>query len=555
MGGAATSFDCALAQITPDATLGAERSVVTPTNIYGLPSDRIDGGAQRGANLFHSFREFNVDSGRGAYFANPAGIENIISRVTGSNASNIFGKLGVLGNANLFLINPNGIIFGPNASLDVGGSFVASTASSLKFADGTEFSATAPQTIPLLTIRMPIGLQFGGNPGSILNQSQATDGNGNPVGLQVQPGRTLALVGGDVALLGGSLTAQGYMTAVGGRIELGSVAGPSSVGLTHIDKGWSLGYEGVSTFGDIQISGAGVVASGVGGGDIQVRASQVALTNGSHIEDNNNPPSTVANAQGSETGGTVNVTAADSVQVIGGSRIFARPFSDGAGGNLNIATGKLLVSGESYISTSNFHGQGRAGNLSVNAPDSVQVMGPPPADQKSSLSTDTYTSGAGGNLTITTGKLLLSDEGNLTANVYDRGQGGNLSVNASSVELIGSSLRAQTYGDGAGGNLTIATGKLLVSGGSDISTTTYDQRGRAGNLSVNASDSVQVMGTSADGQTPSGLFADSRGAGAAGDLTISTGKLIVLNGLSGAENSRAVWLGESDYLGELNPTV
>jgi filamentous hemagglutinin family protein len=111
--------NCAFAQsnIVPDNTLGAESSVVTPNvNINGINSDRISGGAIRSANLFHSFQEFNIDSGRGAYFTNPTGIENILSRVTGGNRSEIFGKLGVLGNANLFLINPNGIIFGRNAS-------------------------------------------------------------------------------------------------------------------------------------------------------------------------------------------------------------------------------------------------------------------------------------------------------------------------------------------------------------------------------------------------------------------------------------------------------
>jgi filamentous hemagglutinin family protein len=133
--------------------------------------DQINGGATRGTNLFHSFQEFNVSEGRSAYFTNPAGIENILTRVTGTNPSNILGTLGVSGgNANLFLINPNGIIFGPNARLDVGGSFVASTASSIKFADGTEFSAVNPSAPPLLTISVPIGLQFNGTEGDIVVQ-------------------------------------------------------------------------------------------------------------------------------------------------------------------------------------------------------------------------------------------------------------------------------------------------------------------------------------------------------------------------------------------------
>ncbi len=101
----------ALAQIVPDNTLGAESSVVTPDVIGGIESDRIDNGAIRGTNLFHSFEQFNIGAERGAYFTNLAGIENIFSRVTGVNSSEILGRLGVLGNANLFVINPRGIVF------------------------------------------------------------------------------------------------------------------------------------------------------------------------------------------------------------------------------------------------------------------------------------------------------------------------------------------------------------------------------------------------------------------------------------------------------------
>jgi filamentous hemagglutinin family protein len=132
--------------------------------------ERIDGGAIRGSNLLHSFQEFNVGEGRSLYFANPERIENIFNRVTGSNPSNILGKLGVLGDANLYLLNPNGIIFGENASLDVQGSFTATTAESILFENGQEFSAIEPQK-PILEIKVPLGLQMGDNPGNIVNRS------------------------------------------------------------------------------------------------------------------------------------------------------------------------------------------------------------------------------------------------------------------------------------------------------------------------------------------------------------------------------------------------
>ena len=165
--------DRVYAQIVPDNTLGAESSVVTPdVNIRGIPSDRIDGGATRGANLFHSLQDFNVGEGRGAYFANPTGIENILTRVTGGNPSNILGRLGVLGGANLFLLNPNGIVFGPNATLDVQGSFMATTADRIQLGDTGYFSAARSQTSSLLSVS-PGALFFNAvatGPTSIINQ-------------------------------------------------------------------------------------------------------------------------------------------------------------------------------------------------------------------------------------------------------------------------------------------------------------------------------------------------------------------------------------------------
>lgn len=190
-----SSFACfansTIAQIIPDNTLGAESSQIKPIK---PDVDEINGGAVRGINLFHSFQEFNIGEKRGAYFSNPPGIENIISRVTGTNASKILGTLGVLGKANLFFINPNGIIFGANAKLDINGSFVASTASSINFADGIKYSATNPQA--LLTIKVPIGLQFDDMPGAISLQNAR---------LEMLSGK-IALVGGNVNLDNSSIT-------------------------------------------------------------------------------------------------------------------------------------------------------------------------------------------------------------------------------------------------------------------------------------------------------------------------------------------------------------
>jgi filamentous hemagglutinin family protein len=188
-----------LAQLIPDNTLGSESSLIHKINEL---SDRIDGGAIRGTNLFHSFREFNVSEGRGVYFANPAGIANILSRVTGGNPSQILGRLGVLGGANLFLLNPKGIIFGANASLDIQGSFFATTAAGIQLGDEGFFSATNPQESRLLSVS-PGALFFN----QVANQAGSIINRGN------------LAVGKDLTLAAGNLDLQGQLGA-GGNLTL-----------------------------------------------------------------------------------------------------------------------------------------------------------------------------------------------------------------------------------------------------------------------------------------------------------------------------------------------
>lgn len=199
------------AQIIPDNTLGSEKSRITSINSQ---DDLIEGGAIRDSNLFHSFLDFNIAEGHSAYFANPEAINNIFSRVTGNNPSRLLGKLGVLGNANLFLINPNGIIFGQNASLDIRGSFVSSTANSLIFPNGESFSATNPNAPPLLKINTPsVSLQFEElEAKAIINEGK------------LETGKNLALFGGTVVSTGQLLTNNGEITLATvdrGNVKLG----------------------------------------------------------------------------------------------------------------------------------------------------------------------------------------------------------------------------------------------------------------------------------------------------------------------------------------------
>ena len=155
------------AQIVPDNALGENSSSVISESDT---RDRIEGGLIRDTTLFHSFRTFNIDTGSGAYFTVPNAVEAIFTRITGNQASNLLGTLGVLGNADLFFLNPNGIVFGPEANLDISGSFTASTAESFAWADGQHFSAINPEIPPLLTLSTTPGLQFG-QTASLITQS------------------------------------------------------------------------------------------------------------------------------------------------------------------------------------------------------------------------------------------------------------------------------------------------------------------------------------------------------------------------------------------------
>jgi filamentous hemagglutinin family protein len=198
-----------LAQLTPDQTLNRENSVVKSIDLI---NKIIEGGAIRGKNIFHSFLEFNVDEGRGVYFHNPIGIENILTRVTGNNPSNILGKLGVLGTANLFLVNPHGIFFGKNASLDIRGSFFATTADGIQIGEDKLFSATEPEKSQLLTIQ-PNALFT-----NSLKHTSATINNQGD--LTVNHGQNITLFASNIINTGKLSAPQGVIQILANNIKL-----------------------------------------------------------------------------------------------------------------------------------------------------------------------------------------------------------------------------------------------------------------------------------------------------------------------------------------------
>lgn len=508
----------AIAQIIPDSTLGSESSRTVPDTINNLPSARISGGAIRGSNLFHSFREFNINEGQGAYFENPSGISNIFTRVTGGNRSNILGTLGVLGNGNLFLINPKGIVFGQNARLDMRGSFLATTAESIAFNNGLEFSATNPQTAPLLTVNIPVGLRFRENPGAIVNRSTATGQVNlppfpvpipipNSVGLAVDPGQTLALIGGEIQIAGGNLTASG------GQILLGSIASPGVVNFAQTPLGPSLNYDSIARLGNIQISGGALAnTSGTGGGRVDIRGENVSVS-GSRI---------YALTFGNTDGRGIDITARN-LRIEGGSQLSTFTLGNGAGGNINLrATDSIEMSG-----------LGREGYQEVVV--KYLVSGTiDPFDPQFVFFNGTAGAANGGSTNFDTARLVMRDGVVGSGITFGAANAGNLNIRAHSFEMAGSAINNATAKDssGAGGSLNLDLQRLIMSDGSLLASTSYSS-GPSGNITIKAAESVQLFNSRPGTVVATGISTLTIGAdGRAGDITVDTKRLSLYDGSS-----------------------
>src|SRR4051812_21396776 len=204
------------AQIVTDGTVGPKVS---------LRGGEIEIGAnlgtRRGDNLFHSFERFGIATGQTATFTGPGDIKNVISRVTGGEISKIDGTLASrIGQADLYFVNPAGVMFGHNAQLDVPGSFHVSTAHELRFADGARFSALG-KTGSGLTVAPPEAFGFLDRPPGRIAVDQSR--------LRLTPGKVLSLVGGDLMINGGQT---GSVRAEDGVVQFVSAAAPGVVRIT-----------------------------------------------------------------------------------------------------------------------------------------------------------------------------------------------------------------------------------------------------------------------------------------------------------------------------------
>ncbi|BAY87537.1 filamentous hemagglutinin family outer membrane protein [Calothrix parasitica NIES-267] len=491
--------EAAFAQVNADDSLPSNSQIQQQGNIYN-----ITGGTEAGNNLFHSFEKFSVPNDGEAYFNNAVNVQNIINRVTGKSISEINGLIRANGTANLFLINPNGIVFGENAKFDIGGSFIGSTADSFKFNDGKEFSAINPEDKPLLSINVPLGLQYGKNPGNIQVKGQGDTQRSTPEifepksGLQLPVDKTLALLGGDILLEGATLKAGG------GRIELASVK-EGLVSILPVEKGFNFDFDKLDNFGEVKLSqNTAVDASGNGAGNIRVAGKNIAIADSSVIS---------STQTGVEKAANIIINATVEVDINGINDTFIRSglYANNISDNPAIETSNIAVDAQ---------------NLKVRDGATIVTNG---------------NDALGGDINIKASNFKVENGGIFSAIVSSSGNGGNIDIDAAEVQVIGVgnnnnfselSVSAKDNSTGNTGNLNITTNNLLVEDGGLIYAGTSG-KGHGGNMTINATYKIKAAGQGGvDNQFSSGLFvvAEDNSSGNSGSLIINTEQMLVQSG-------------------------
>ena len=554
----------AKAQLIPDNTLGKENSVVTPTNLL----QRIDGGAIRGSNLFHSFKEFNINNGKSVYFSNPSAIQNILTRVTGKNQSNIFGKLGVLGNANLFLLNPYGIVFGKDASLDISGSFSATTSSSILFDNGFEFSATNPQAPALLKVNITPGLQYPRSQGNITNQANLTVGkdlnligkNLNLTG-ELNSGGDLNLKASDTLKIRDNST-NPFIADAGRDLLLQANQEIDIFALNHSDSGLFSGNDLILQSSNPVLGDARYFS----GGNFRIEQLDGNLGD---LESPNDP---IIRASGdvsfdSYTGASLHILAGGSVNIAGDVTINGADGQNGLQETVTLSTGESLEidginqatldirAGTTAFETPGISGSG-VGNLDtggngsssdifiggnirveteVNTPNglvflsnqykadsslsggNIQIKGGIDTnsnlgnggrifiDSKSDINTQSLNSGS------------FSDEG-------DSANGGSISITAVADITTNGSLDSSSFSDIAnsenGGDITLTAGGNITTIKKLISYSDGESSGNGGAITITAGGDITINGSL---DSSSGFLGNNSGNGRGGDVMIKAG--------------------------------
>ncbi|MEM9154920.1 MAG: S-layer family protein [Cyanobacteria bacterium P01_F01_bin.33] len=524
------------AQIRGDSSVSTQDVSMVDSNYI------VSGGEQTGQNLYYSFRDFSVPRGTKVTFADEySGVSNIFSRVTGRSPSYINGLIDYHGeSASFFLINPNGIIFGPESALNVSGSFIATTADGILFADGNKFGVDWLSDSSTLSIDIPIGLQFGADPGSIAVRTQTSlsfpdipDAPEIPIGLRTSENSTLALLGSGISVEGDTnAPVSSALISQGGRIELGSVGSNEFLDLEKISVGWDITYDSVDIFDDVEIS-RGVLA--VGTGEIEVFGDDIFVTDGSQVGQSSFGPDQANN---------VSIVADGLVEVSKSSGLIAETSGtgDGAGGNISIKADELNIREGASVSSAGF-GIGDSGNIVLDISKSILIEGATDGSSTADVIASTRGTGNAGRVDIQTGSLILSRGGQIFSDTFGSGSGGDINVHADTVEVFGQGQiidpntnevifrssgifsRITPFASGDGGQVDIQSPQLTIRDGGVISTETFqDTTGSAGDISVVASELLLIRGPD------SGLITTSNNFEPAGNLSMNIGNLKIQDG-------------------------
>lgn len=503
----ASSGNYVLAQnITLDGSLGPARTLTGPN--YEIP--QADGKTVN-SNLFHSFGKFNLDRNEAAIFQSTANIRNILSRVTGGSPSLINGLIFTESSTvNLFLMNPNGIIFGPNASIDVGGvsrgSFVATTANAIQFGSrGAFVASTSQRDVSLLRI----------NPSAFLFNQIAAQPITSEARLKLYDGQSLLLVGGNVSLNGSDLLASG------GRVELAGVGGQGIIGLEDDNGSLRLSFPQDIARTDVSLNGTLIDVRAGGGGSVAIYGQNLTIDN-SIVVAGINSALGFADTQA----GDITLDATGEVKIGQESAVANAVFRGFTGntGNINIKAKSLQLTDGAELGAFVF-GQGNAGKVVVQAEDSVLLTG---AGTIIDSTVAERAVGQGGEINIQTGSLILTDNAQIGAVTFGRGDAGKIFIQAKdSVVLVGrltgilSNVGEEAVGQG--GEITIETRSLSLTDGAALTASTLGQ-GDAGRITVKADESISLV----DGQIQSTVQEGASGRG--GEINLQAGLISLSNG-------------------------
>ena len=556
------------AQITTDGTLGAAKVLQGPN--YSITADL---GRQAGANLFHSFGQFSVPTAGSATFSGPASVSNIISRVTGGQVSSIDGVLrSTITGANLFLINPRGILFGPNASLDLTGSFSASTAHYLKLADGTRFDAT-PTVNPILSAAPPAAFGFLGPSGSIAVQGSH---------LQAAEGKSINLVGGPIAVSDASIK------TVAGDIRLVGVGGAGEVSIAgEVTAGATLAPISIQR-SELSTESSGEMAPGrilIRGGQLTVSESSITSTNNEQVDAprvelsatgdltvsaSNITSQTGWSGRGADTslsgenvtiehnsqvgmitwgtgrGGDLSVTARNAARVVAAqadpdyTNVFSSALGSGDGGDIRLTGDRVTVqSGNLYSYTGD---SGAGGSITVHGRDVGVTDGAWVYTYNNSGTpgrTGTIDLGATQRILIG-GRDWFGNQAFVFTEALGGGRAGNVRLAAPAIDVIGGKIQSLTFGSGDTGAVNLAGDSVRILGGNGglamvDTTVAADGTGNGGNVIISASGSVEVSRADFP-QDWTRVSTSTFGAGRGGDVTVASPTITV-------RDAASIWTG------------